>query len=297
MAGRERIGWLDTGRVLAIFLIVAFHVAYEFTLDNSLRMWGFFGASLFFIMSGYSLARLYPKLDWFDLGWMRKRYARIAAVYYPAILFVYILFTTQVTYSGWFAVAAHFVFLDWLWPSTEYSIISPAWFIIPLVGFYILFPLLNRIVRDHPWTVIPAFAAMAAFRYLKGGLVDFSPLFFLGEFCFGIAMAHGKRKWALGGTLLSLVPAWFMIVPYAVFLALPFTENALLSRVMRPLAAHTFEIFLFHESFMKAALGKWSALGLGAAPSAFLVLAAAAVTMGFSRLIDTLMSGKARREG
>ncbi len=288
MAERQRIGWLDTGRVLAILLIVAFHVAYEFTLDNSLRMYGFFGASLFFIMSGFSLARLYPKLDWFDLGWMKKRYVKIAAVYYPAIVLVYVMFTTQVTYTGWYAVAAHLVFLDWAWPGTEYSIISPAWFIIPLVGFYILFPLLNRIVRDHPWTVIPAFAAMAAFRYLKGGLVDFSPLFFLGEFCFGIAMAHGKREWALGGTLLSLVPAWFMIVPYAVFMVLPFTESVLLSRLMRPLAAHTFEIFLFHESLMKAALGKWSAFGLGAAASAALVLLAALMTAAFAKLVDKL---------
>ena len=275
MPQKERIGWLDTGRVLAIALIVAFHLAYEFTLDNSLRMWGFFGASLFFVISGYSLAKLYPELVWFDLGWMRKRYVKIAVVYYPAIVLVYLFFTSQVTYAGWFSVAAHLAFLDWAWPSTEYSIISPAWFIIPLVGLYLLFPFLNRVVRDHPCTVIPSYAAMAAYRYYKGGLVDFSPLFFLGEFCFGIAMAHGRRNWALAGTALTLIPAWFMIVPYAVFLALPFTENAILSKLMRPLAAHTFEVFLFHESLMKAALGKWSALGLGAVPSAVLVVAAA----------------------
>ena len=118
MAERQRIGWLDTGRVLAILLIVAFHVAYEFTLDNSLRMWGFFGASLFFIMSGFSLASLYPKMDWFSLGWMRKRYVKVAAVYYPAVLIVYLLFTTQVTTAGWYAVLAHFAFVDWLSPDT-----------------------------------------------------------------------------------------------------------------------------------------------------------------------------------
>ncbi len=290
MAERQRIGWLDTGRVLAILLIVAFHVAYEFTLDGSLRMWGFFGASLFFIMSGFSLARIYPAMGWFDLKWMRKRYVRIATVYYPAVILVYLMFTTQVTYTGWFAVAAHLLFLDWAWPGTAYSIISPAWFIIPLVGLYFLFPLLNRAVRDHPWTLIIAFGAMAAFRYLKGGLVDFSPLFFLGEFCFGIAMAHGKKRWALAGSLISLVPVWFMIVPYAVFLALPYTENPLLARLMKPLAARTFEIFLFHESLMKAALGKWSALGLGAAASALLVVCAAVAVAWFSERANALLN-------
>lgn len=289
MAERQRIGWLDTGRVLAIFLIVAFHVAYEFTLDNSLRMWGFFGASLFFVMSGFSLATLYPQMGWFSLEWMGRRYAKVAEVYYPAVLAVYLLFTTQVTTAGWYAVLAHFAFIDWLSPDTAYSIISPAWFIIPLMALYLLFPILNRIIREHPWTLFPAFVAMTAFRWEKGGLVDFSPLFFLGEFCFGIAVAHGKWKWAFAAAPIAMADAWFMIVPFLAFGALRFTEHPFLSALMRPLAAHTFEIFLFHESLMKAALGKWSALSLGAAPSALLVILAAAATAAFARAADSLM--------
>ncbi len=287
MPQKQRIGWLDTGRVLAIFLIVAFHLAYEFSLDNSIRMYGFFGASLFFIISGFSLAMNYPKLDWFSFDWLKKRYLKVAEVYYPAILLVYLLFSTQVTDAGFYSVLMHFVFLDWLSPATAYSIISPAWFIIPLAALYVLFPFLNRLVRDHPWTVIPAFLLAAGFRYYNGGLVDFNPVFFIGEFCFGIAMAHGKKGWATAGALISLFPTPFMIVPYVIFTLLEVLDVPAISALLKPLAANTFGIFLFHESIMKAALGKWSAFGLGAAPSAALAIGAFLLTSWFAGFVGT----------
>ncbi|MEM4359026.1 MAG: acyltransferase family protein [Candidatus Bilamarchaeaceae archaeon] len=77
---RERLLWVDIVRTLAIFLIVLFHFIYEINPDQSLRWIGYVGVSLFFIASGYVLAKNYPDLENLNLSWLKKRYDRIVSL-------------------------------------------------------------------------------------------------------------------------------------------------------------------------------------------------------------------------
>jgi peptidoglycan/LPS O-acetylase OafA/YrhL len=281
---------VDMARIIAIVLIVGFHVAYEFIPDSVLRPMGFIGASLFFIASGYMLAGKYPELVGFDINWLKKRWLRIAALYYPALICMALLFGSQAYFGGLKDLALHFLFLNWVSPDTAYSIISPAWFLVPLIGLYILFPFLNGIMkRGGSMLLLPVFLLAIANRMLVSGTwVTFSPIFFLGEFCYGIALARSERRWQfLGLAVLPAIINPLMVLPFALFLALGKLGDRITSlpKPIAIVAANTFEIFLFHESVMEVALGKWSILGQGTLASlAILAAAIAAVMLASKRL-------------
>ncbi len=282
-----RIAWVDIARIIAIILIVGFHVAYEFTLNNDLRVIGFFGVSLFFIASGYMLAMKYKELISFDLNWLKKRWLRIATLYYPALICVSLLFVSEDIYSRVKDLVLHFLFLNWMVPSLSYSIISPAWFLVPLMGLYILFPILNRFIRKSPWFLLLAFILTIANRYvLYPGWVDFSPVFFLGEFCFGIALAQGeKRPLVLCATLLPALINPVMVLPFVAFILIEKLGADIVSlpNVLVVIAANTFEIFLFHESVMKTVLGEWKILGQGLVVSCAILAAGIALSITVSK--------------
>jgi len=290
MAESARVAWIDAGRTLAAVLVVAFHVLYELAPSADLRPIGFFGASLFFILSGYSLASRYQDTVSFSFEWLKRRWVRIAAVYYPALVAVYALFPTQVTHAGPFAVVTHFLFIDFLFPDTEYAIISPAWFIIPLMAFYVAFPYLNRLARWSRWVVTAAFIITAIFRISAGPAVytSFSPLFFLAEFCFGISIARGQTTPAYASAIIALLPNPLMAVPYALFAILSCIDFSAVGKPLASIGARSLEIFLFHEALMKAALGRWSFYGEG-------IIVSVAATVGAFILVAAVSSELSRR--
>jgi len=268
--GKERIAWIDAARVLAIVLIVGFHLAYALNENQALRPIGFVGASLFFIASGYVLAHRYANHEGFDFGWLKKRYVKIASLYYPALIAMALLFPIDTYYRGPYDLLLHFTFMNWISHDTAFSIISAAWFIVPLVGLYVLFPFLNRWARRYPWLLWAAFLLETVNRLVVSDLVSFSPIFFLGEFCFGIALAQGeKRWWVLAAALLPALVNPVMAVPFVVFLLLWLLRERMIALPYPAhiVAANTFEIFLFHDAVIMVALGSWSLYGQGTAVS------------------------------
>lgn len=295
----ERIAWIDFARVMAILLIVGFHVAYEFTLDQGLRPYGFAGASLFFIISGFVLAQRYPGLVSFDIGWFWKRYLKIASLYYPALIAVALLFGTQV-YSGDAGdILLHFAFLNWLGPATQYTLISPVWFIVPLMGLYVLYPWLNMLTARFRPFILLAVAVSLAVRLMDGTFTSFSPFFFLADFCFGIAMAHGRRDfWLLAPLLLALARP-IMAVPFLLFFILslmPANGPKPVRDALSLAGKSTFVLFLFHESVMKTALGKWQVWGMDVASSLAVLLVSVALavllSVGIQRVFGPQRPGK-----
>ena len=290
-SGKGRILWIDIARVLAIVLIVGFHVAYEFSLDSSIRWVGFLGASLFFIISGFMLAKHDPDLVSFDKGWFVRRYIRIASLYYPTIIVLVILFGAQIYDNGLWDIIAHFLFINGTWPALTYSIISPAWFIIPLFFFYVFYPYLNRFTKNYPFFVPLAVVCTIGARLLFGGLVNPNPFFFLAEFCSGIAFAHGiKDIWMLAPLALAFVSP-VMALPFIMFFALsllPSDEpNHTIGLAFSQIGQHTFEIFLFHESVMKAILGKWKVFNLDAAACTIILLLSLAIVVMVSKAVNS----------
>ena len=256
----SRLGSIDLLRVLAILMVIFFHTIYQLNHDGNLRSIGFMGISLFFIISGFLLAKKYPKTESFNLRWFLKRYFRVAILYYLALVVISFLFSSQV-YSGSLLknLIYHFVFLDFISSSTAYGIISPAWFLIPLLGLYLLFPWLNSFIKKNWKYLFVAFIIMDIVRIMEGTYTSYCPLFFLGEFCFGIAFAHNIKGKALGIALLSILVHPMMFISYLIFYGFSFVKiKGKLSNYLGFIGTNTFALFLFHESFIKVATGKWS---------------------------------------
>jgi len=291
----NRIVWLDFARVVAILIIIGFHVAYEFTLDPGLRPYGFIGASLFFIISGFALANRYPGLVSFDVKWLLRRWLKISSLYYPALLLVALLFGTQV-YSGAIGdILLHFSFMNWIDSAVQYTLISPSWFVVPLIGLYVLYPYLNLLTKTFRPFLLLAVAVSLAIRLMDGSLTSFSPLFFMAEFCFGIALAHGRRDvWLLPPLLLSIAYP-IMAVPFALFFLfslIPDFGSKAVRSAFSIAGKSTFALFLFHESVMKTALGKWSVLGMDTITGLVVLLAGIAAVVLFSNYAQTLLPGQ-----
>jgi peptidoglycan/LPS O-acetylase OafA/YrhL len=214
---KERNVSVDLLKTIAIASVIFFHLWFSLT-NNSLRHLGFFGISLFFIISGYLLAYKYPDLEKFSVKWMWKRYVRIAALYYLALIAIVIIFGNQV-YSGsmWKNLITHFLFIDFYFQDTAYGIISVSWFLIPLMGMYFLFPYFNKLIKRRSYLLGAVMLAMVLFRIYQGGLTSFNLLFFLGEFCFGILCAHNKKNLYLLTCILTAITNTLMIIPFLVF--------------------------------------------------------------------------------
>jgi len=272
--GDKREISIDLLRTIAIVSILFFHFVYQFTADNRLRMLGFFGISLFFIISGYLLASKYPSLEKFSLKWFLKRYVKIAALYYLSLTAIVLLFGKQV-YSGSLSknLMAHFLFIDFFYSETAYGIISAAWFLVPLIVFYLVFPYCNRFIKKYNYLLSIVFAAMILFRMNRGGLTSFNPLFFLGEFCFGILFAYDKKSPFLFSALLTFVVGYFMVAPFVAFYFIYFLNSKYLpSKILGFLGKRTLPIFLLHEAFIMVYVGRWHIYTLSTYPALFFLL-------------------------
>ncbi|MBU0906990.1 MAG: acyltransferase [Nanoarchaeota archaeon] len=286
----KRLNSIDLLRVLAIVLVLAFHLLFEFTCSDSLRYLGFVGISLFFIVSGFLLAKKYPDLENFSPKWFFHRYIKIAPLYYLSLIMVILLFSRQAFYGSMLKnLIYHFLFIDFISEQTAYSIISPAWFLIPLIGLYILFPYLNRIMKRAPGALLIIFILMTVLRIDKGTLTGFSPFFFIGEFCFGILVAHQKKNPILLSSLLTYLIMPVMVLPFAIFYAIyHFRISVPAHAVTSFIGANTLALFLFHESFIKTALGKWIIFSLPQIPGLAVLAVATFLTITVSKKIEKM---------
>ena len=256
---RQRELFIDWLKALAIFLVIAFHVAYGINQNNSLRIIGFFGVSLFFIISGFILAKNYPEQKNFSLQWFKKRYIKIATLYYPSLILIVLLFSKQV-YSGniFKNLISHFLFIDSNFPNYTYGIISPAWFLAPLILFYLFFPFLNRLIRKSEFFLIPIFLITTLFRIHDGNYTSTDPLFFLGEFCFGIAIANKKFTLPLISSIMVMLISPSMVLPFVIFILFYFARTKTTSNpLIKFISNETLALFLFHEGLINLALNKW----------------------------------------
>jgi peptidoglycan/LPS O-acetylase OafA/YrhL len=274
---KTRIASIDILRILAIVFVVVFHAYYHISHDNSLRQLGFLGISLFFIISGFILAKNYPKLENFSFRWFFKRFVRIASLYYLALLTILILFSTQ-SYSGniFLELGAHLLFLDPLFKSTAFGIISPAWFLTPLIALYILFPYINRYMRKDTRVLIIAFLFTFLLRFLNADIFSsINPLFYLAEFCFGIAFAYRKNHYNLLLPLFLIFISPIMAVPYLIFY-LVYSLDIKSNKVTAWIGSNTLFFFLFHEAFINLSFGRWHILSFSK-PLSLTILAIAAL--------------------
>jgi len=261
----NRINSIDLIRTIAIILVIGFHFLFKLSCikqvgcDNSLRPIGFVGISLFFIISGYMLARKYPEHKEFSLKWFLKKYIKIASLYYITLIVIAVLFFHQ-SFSGslFNNLIVHFLFLDYFFSSYSYSIISSAWFLFPLIVFYFFYPFLNKFVKKNILWLLVFFIIMDIVRYADGNYTSLSPLFFLGEFCFGIAFAKGEKTKSLVISTLTIFIKPIMFISYPIFYFLMyFNIDKLNLKIINFIGKYTFTLFLFHEAFIEVILSSW----------------------------------------
>lgn len=318
MKKSERDINIDIIRTIAIFLVIIFHLLYAIEKNEFLRKLGFVGISLFFILSGYLLAKKYSEEDKFSIKWFFRRYLKIASFYYIALVVLVILFSKQI-YQGNILknLLLHFVFLDFISKETIYGIISPAWFLIPLMGLYLLFPFINKFAKKWNWFIIPIILVSFCFRLMEGVLVPFNPLYFIAEFGFGIVYAHTENsrqkikqlpkfpvcsfpilcKKIFGivhkkNNLFLLLPLIFyimnpvMAIPFIIFFILvSLPLNFISSFPFSWIGANTMPLFLYHESFIETGMGKLSIYGLNRVYSFSILIVVVLISVQISNRI------------
>lgn len=256
---KERFCFVDLVKVLAIFLVILFHLLYQITLNNSLRMIGFAGVSLFFIASGFTLAKNYPNYEKFSFKWFVKRYIKIATMYYLALILIVVLFFTQ-SYSGnlFLNLFSHFAFIESFFSNFSYGIISSAWFLAPLLAYYLLFPFLNKIIKKNWMFFVPILILSVLVKFFLHSYTSSNILFFLGEFCFGIAFAYRPKIDLVALSLITILVQPVMFLPFAIFFLFSFIKNKDLDySAIRFISSQTLVLFLFHEALIYLILNRW----------------------------------------
>lgn len=289
----KRLAFLDLLKIISIVLVILFHFLYQITSNESLRALGFVGVSLFFIVSGYSLAKNYPDHITFSFKWFFKRYVKLASVYYLAIIIIVILFFRQ-SYSGnlFLNLLAHFTFTDSLFRDYSYGIISPAWFLAPLIVYYLIFPFLNKLIKNNWKIIIPLFFASLLVRCIHtGDYTSTNALFFIGEFCFGIALAHYRNIWLMliPSILIFIMP--IMYLPFVIFFVSQYIQNKYLpSKILAVISGQIILLFLFHEALINILLDKWQIYSIPKYLSLAIYLIFVVITPYLSKRIQKSLS-------
>lgn len=185
-------------------------------------------------------------------------------------------------------VLVHLTFLDPFFPQFAYSIISPAWFLVPLVCLYLAFPYLNRLIKKDAKLLIIPFIIMAVVRISNRTLTSYSPLFFIGEFCFGMAFAYGKKNLALLVSMITVLIDPIMFLTFAAFYTFSLFDFKTLERnkVFDIIAANTIEIFLFHEAFINIIIGRWTIYNMNVPVELAIYLVSVAAAVYISQKAD-----------
>ncbi|OYT36581.1 hypothetical protein B6U91_00855 [Candidatus Pacearchaeota archaeon ex4484_71] len=258
MKHKGNIFFIDILKVIAIVLIIFFHTWYNLKKPIP-REVGFVGVSLFFIISGYLLKIRYPRLKELSSKYFKKRYLKIAPPYYLSLILVAVLLGKQAASGNIIGnLISHFLFVDFLFLEYKYGIISPAWFLIPLIMLYLLYPYLNKYNSKYKWFFGAAFLLSLVIKFHEGTLASFSPFFFLGEFLFGMLLAQNRRKEAILISLFSILINPWMGLPFAIFFIFSMEKLKLPeNRIIKFLSKQTLWLFLIHESILKVAIGRW----------------------------------------
>lgn len=255
--GADRLDALTGMRGLASLMVVGYHAVGFYWLwqlesgratdafGHPLSAWGlgagWLGVDLFFVLSGFLLARPLLRKAGRMTGpeyraFAAKRVLRIAPPYYVALALAYALvgwsghplfhFTTK-------GVLLHLVYLHTFFEAHAFGILSVAWTLGLELQFYLLLPLILIPFRRYgPGVALPCLAIAATYLFWAHDPGDFLDNRFrtsqfpayLGHFAVGIAAAQlVQRGWrpkvqpdlALAGAFAVLVvaPAWLTGYP------------------------------------------------------------------------------------
>lgn len=245
--GRERDRSLDALRGIAVLAVLGYHcffsefdavpatshfyaLAYVFRQGNS-------GVSLFFLLSALVLTRKYGAQKWTPRdAWLflRKRFTRIAPLFYASLGVVFVCFFTHVPTAyqqhiqpGFISLLMHGLFLsDWL-RRYQNSLLGVGWSLSVEFSFYLAAPLLWQLGHHINWSswTVPVVSVLLtawcmAVVYLSTNdtpYTIFVPSTQAAAFGIGMWLAnhrfHSLPRWLLRLLIAVLIGIWLLPLP------------------------------------------------------------------------------------
>ncbi len=328
-ARQEKFLYLEGLRAIAILLVIIVHVSQAFP-ELPHRILQFFdfgkrGVQLFFVVSGYTLTKVYFGRGMDVAQFFTRRFFRIAPIFYLAgAVYIALGALGEFHYAARpnaFQVITTLLFIHGWFPSSINYVVPGGWSIGAEAMFYVLFPLLFAMMRNRR-----AFFALAALSYPLAMVVRlvldrwgpeegtdaavFASYFFLVHlpaFASGCAVALiepvlQKRlavNWrAFFWVLLLAVPAMALTkaTSNALLADLVFASLVLASALARPafiesplftwIGRISFSVYLVHFLFLNALFLLQPRLVAAVGVPAGLVVGFAGVTVGSLLLSD-----------
>lgn len=241
-------------RFWAAFHVFLFHLVHRDTIVGRIIAAGPMSVSLFFVLSGFILARVYLAAGRFAgvRAFLVARFARIYPVYLLGILLVILLEFLPPPVGldrglvSWRSVIESVLLVQAWDPVVACSLNCPGWSLSDEAFFYLTFPiagaLLLRLGTRGAWTALAAAAAVTfalglpfladralyrPYADLFGGLPDpvfmYHPVVRLPEFLFGAALgvltlrSQGLRAWVnLHSQALAVTAMTLILTIYAI---------------------------------------------------------------------------------
>lgn len=285
-----------------------------------------YGVYLFFILSGFLALYTYSAKKYTVWKYWLTRLLKILPVYYAIVIYDFIVHAFFVkdmppdAYGlGWLRYI--FIIGQYVPGENVWRNLSFTWTIGIFVLFYLLVPLINKLVRSYRASLV-GIIVMVVFTnilnsvYIKYGIDKewFSPLFYIVYFMFGVAACravqeHKENNAALFMSLVLLlnfalsrfqslytVSALFTII-LLVSIGMEF-KNAYLQKAFDILDRYSYEIYLGHAvimdlidiiAFKAQPLSKPAVLVLGIIGT---VIVSVALYHGVDKPVNKLLRGK-----
>jgi peptidoglycan/LPS O-acetylase OafA/YrhL len=214
------LAWVDMLKGIAIIGVFFdnwdAHMAFEITpglLETLFNVFAFAAGpfvQVFFILSGFGLTLAFfeGKSNWSWKRWMWRRVTKIVVPYVIAVFLTFVLGALgSYLYSSidmrffWTSLLAHFVFIrNFYPPSWDWN--YPLWFMHVIVGLYISFPVLIKILEKWGlWALLLISVSVTYGTTTIATLMDLTTghttdwfSFWMAQFALGMALAFIKRS-------------------------------------------------------------------------------------------------------
>lgn len=174
---KNRVHSIDLLRgIMAISVMVYHYSSWSIGGLDSSDIWSRFGlyaVSIFYFISGFSLAYVYwDKVDFSVKDYMLRRFFRIAPLFYLVSILAFAYQFSKTGELDFIKAFLNFTFLFSIFdPSAYYS--TGAWSIGNEMFFYFIFALILASNNRHKWLIISLVVSLVSIYYFRGYELDF----------------------------------------------------------------------------------------------------------------------------
>lgn len=173
---------LDLLRILAALMVLTVHVGYEFPWIVDYTVYGYYGTSLFFVLSGYLAMKSMEHCDSI-LTFYKKRAVRIIPIYWSVLVISYLydaIYALSIgKYSSFlpgrscsFWRLRYFFFVQMFTPTDNFEMWNnrnALWTMSAFFVFYLIAPFIYKVIRHY----YVSLAALAVLLFTNRPLISF----------------------------------------------------------------------------------------------------------------------------